>query len=286
MRNEHVGKKRQFFFACILIIVICIACIMTFSNKVFAYDSEHGQQYEFVGNDSKYATTVTGFTEEKMEIPRYKIIITGIMVILLAYIFIQRRLQRFEKTSDNNDGKISWKEIFLRKNMPIDKTLILDILYVAGPVIVAFLFLKYVIIIGSCESASMEPTIMTGDATVSNGIAYINREPQRGEIVFFKNAQTHGEIYVKRIIGMPGEHISFNGGNVYIDGTRLDEEYIMEDIYTECNKEFDVPAGSYFMMGDNRDNSYDSRYWDEPYVKMDDIGGKIIKTFGVTLPFR
>ncbi len=241
---------------------------------------------DLAGNESEYTATVTRFVEEKKEIPWDKVIITAIMAILLVYIFISRRKQRLEKSEDEYESKISWKDMFHRKRMSVDKGLILDILYVVVPVIVAFIFFKYIIIIGECESGSMEPTIMTGDLTVSNGLAYFNREPQRGEIVFFKNTQTNGDVYVKRIIGMPGDHVAFKDGDVYINGIRCEEEYISENVVTNCDKEFDVPAGEYFMMGDNRENSYDCRYWDDPYVNIDEIGGRVVANLDVSFLFK
>ena len=120
---------------------------------------------------------------------------------------------------------------------------------------------------------------MTKDIAVGNAVAYKVREPQRGDIVYVKNASTEEKLYVKRIIGMPGETVSFKDGYVYIDGQKLDEPYIQEDVETNCDKTFHVPEGCYLVLGDNRENSRDSRYWDDPYVKESDIKGKIIMNF-------
>ena len=131
-------------------------------------------------------------------------------------------------------------------------------------------------------SSSMEPTIMTGDMTITNGMAYLRREPERGDIITFKNEETEGEYYTKRIIGMPGENISFMNGQVYINGIVCKEAYIDPDIETNCDKEFSVPIGEYFVLGDNREVSADSRYWNDPYVAIDEIKGRTIANFDLT----
>ncbi len=134
----------------------------------------------------------------------------------------------------------------------------------------------------------MEPTIDTGNILFGNAFAYIHAEPQRGDIILFENEATDGERYIKRIVALPGEHISFLDGDVFIDGKQLIEAYLPENVETYCMEEFDVPEGCYFVMGDNREDSFDSRFWNiaqpegdtadpmRPFVDGKDIVSKVI----------
>ncbi|MGL4737364.1 MAG: signal peptidase I [Cellulosilyticaceae bacterium] len=117
-------------------------------------------------------------------------------------------------------------------------------------------------------SASMEPTIMTGDRTLVSPIPYYYKDPARGDIAIFKEGE---ELMVKRVIGLPGETIMIEDGGVYIDGNKLDESAYLdpsvETLYEEMPYEvkevlpYTIPEDYYFMMGDNRMYSMDSRYF-------------------------
>lgn len=137
------------------------------------------------------------------------------------------------------------------------------------------LFTK-ILIHGVVPSGSMEPTLNVGDRCFINGLAYAKREPERGDIVIFKSDEMGGELLIKRIIGLPCDSISFQDGYIYLNGELVYEEYLPEDTETNSFRDFQVPEGCYFVMGDNREDSYDSRFWDNPYVEKEDIKGKMI----------
>ncbi len=138
---------------------------------------------------------------------------------------------------------------------------------------------NYVIINALVPTGSMENTIMPEDQLFGNRLAYLFSEPARGDIIFFyfPDDPKHEEKFVKRIIGLPGEKVTITGGKVYInDSTEpLDEPYLKEEwVYNVGPYEFEVPEGCYFVMGDNRNTSRDSRVWKNPYVPKEDIIGQ------------
>lgn len=136
-------------------------------------------------------------------------------------------------------------------------------------------FIKcFVIINAIIPTGSMENTIQIGDRVIASRLAYIFDEPKRGDIVIFKAPDTK-ELYVKRIIGLPGDIVDIIDGKVYINGELLVEDYIKETMVGSFGS-YDVPEGSYFMLGDNRNNSNDSRYWDNTYLDGVDILGKVV----------
>ncbi|MDF2539400.1 MAG: hypothetical protein K0S76_2421 [Herbinix sp.] len=131
-------------------------------------------------------------------------------------------------------------------------------------------------------SGSMENTIMVGDKVITFRLAYLFSEPKRGDIVVFPFPDNEKEDYIKRIIGLPGETVEIkkdedNLVQVYIDGEPLDEPYLKEAMILNGNTgPYVVPEGSYFMMGDNRNVSADSRVWDNKFLHRDKIDGKAI----------
>lgn len=152
------------------------------------------------------------------------------------------------------------------------------ILEVIAVIIVTLFFLKHVIGVGNVPSGSMYPEVKPGDYFLTNNLAYIASQPKRGDIVSFKSKELKIGL-MKRVVGLPGDEISFADGFVYINGEPIVEEYLADDVYTYCPKKFTVPEGCYFMMGDNREESYDSRYWKNPYIPKRDIEGKLIVNF-------
>lgn len=151
-------------------------------------------------------------------------------------------------------------------------------------IIITFILLQFVIGLHYIPSGSMEPTIMTGDVVISNRLYYKFYDVERGDIIFF-NSEPDGKkmLLTKRVIGLPGDTVSFVEGNVYVNGERLDEsEYLPEGIITNCVATFQVPEDCYFVLGDNRESSNDSRFWAEPYVSIRAIKGKKAKIISLS----
>ena len=120
-------------------------------------------------------------------------------------------------------------------------------------------------------------TIWEGDRLFGFRLAYKFSEPKRGDVIIFKYPDNESENYVKRVIGLPNEIVQIKEGHVYINGDELDEPYIKEYIYDDGETHtYIVPDGCYFMLGDNRNNSKDSRYWTNTYVKKEKIIAKVL----------
>lgn len=123
-------------------------------------------------------------------------------------------------------------------------------------------------------SGSMEPTIHSGSIVMVERSPLV-RKYGRKDVVVFPDPIDSGILYCKRIIGMPGDVVEIVEGRTYINGEELSEPYL-ENAFTGSNGPFTVPDGCFFVMGDNRAHSVDSRFWSEPYIREEDIKGKVI----------
>lgn len=155
---------------------------------------------------------------------------------------------------------------------------ILSLLGTMAVAAVAVMLLKeFVIINAFIPSGSMEHTISPGDRVIGNRLAYKSDEPERGDIVIFKYPDDETQLFVKRVIGLPGETVTIEDAKVYVEGTILPEDYLKEE-WTLDNGPytFEIPEGSYLVLGDNRNNSKDARYWENTYVEAEQILGKAV----------
>jgi signal peptidase I len=122
------------------------------------------------------------------------------------------------------------------------------------------------------ESISMQPTLYPGDYVIVNKLAYrFSNSPRRGDVIVFRYPPNPEQIpYIKRIIGLPGDQIHIADGKIYINGELMLEPYLK--VTTNRGGDWIVPAGQLFVMGDNRNNSSDSRSWG--YVPYANIIGR------------
>lgn len=158
----------------------------------------------------------------------------------------------------------SSKKSFLRET--VESILIAAIL----AVIIRFFIIEPFYI----PSGSMEPTLQVNDRIVVSKVSYYFEDPERGDVVVFKYPKDTSRNFVKRLIGKPGETIELKGGNLYINGEFVPEGYLPVDLVYSDYGPVVVPPDNYFMLGDNRNNSEDSRFWG--FMNKDLIIGKAI----------
>ncbi len=122
---------------------------------------------------------------------------------------------------------------------------------------------------------SMSPTIANRQRLTVDRDVYLSSDPERGDIVVLKHAERQILQNAKRVVGLPGETITIEGGAVFVDGAKLDEPYLPPGTLTDSKKRrFEIPEDSYFVLGDNRAVSADSRLWGP--VARDWISAKVL----------
>lgn len=144
--------------------------------------------------------------------------------------------------------------------------------------VIAFLITNFVIVNAVVPSGSMKNTILPKDRLIAFRLSYIFSEPNRGDIVVFKYPDDENDLYVKRVIGLPNDTVNIIDGKVYINDSEepLDEGYVSVEPMQGSFGPYKVPEDSYFMLGDNRNYSNDSRYWTNTFVHKDKILGRAI----------
>lgn len=175
-----------------------------------------------------------------------------------------------EEINDNND-KSNKKKTFVKELLELLRDILIIIVFV-------ILIRKFVFENTRVIGPSMEPTLHDNDALVVNKFEYFFTDPERGEIIVFPYKGDPSKHYIKRIIGLPGEVIDMKDGIVYINGKPYEENYILDTMETrgDIDFPFTVPNDTYFVMGDNRNNSSDSRYKDVGTIEKDNFTGHAV----------
>lgn len=170
---------------------------------------------------------------------------------------------------------------FYEKKKKISREMIHEIFatafYCFAAVLVAFVIVYLVGMKISVIGVSMEPALYNGQEVLVNRFIYKLTAPDRGDIVaFLPNGNQNSHYYLKRVVGLPGERIQIIGGYVYIDGVLLEEDDTYDKISEPGIAENEMVLGSneYFVLGDNRNNSEDSRSGNIGPVSRDTITGK------------
>lgn len=151
--------------------------------------------------------------------------------------------------------------------------------------IIALLLKTFVFANAVVPTGSMLNTIQEGDRVIASRLSYIKDDPERYDIIIFKFPDDYYDLdkttyFVKRVIGLPGETVEVKDGVVFItktDGSvvKADDSFITNCVPTGNYGPYVVPENSYFVMGDNRNSSLDSRFWNHTYVDEDLILGKV-----------
>ncbi len=123
------------------------------------------------------------------------------------------------------------------------------------------------------EGSSMEPSLHNRERLLVNKLVYRFRKPAYGDIVVFRYPANPKRRFIKRVIGVPGDEVEVRDGYVIVNGMPLDENYTLDLTYGYFGPKV-VPNGHYFVLGDNRNNSDDSRYPDVGFVPMANVVGK------------
>lgn len=139
----------------------------------------------------------------------------------------------------------------------------------------SFILNNYIIVSAEVPTGSMENTVRIGDRIIASRLSYLFHEPKRGDIIVFYFPDDESQKYLKRIIGLPGDTVEIKDGKVYINGSKtpLKENYLKEKPEGDYGP-YTVPKDSYFLMGDNRNGSFDSRFWEHTFATRDEIIGK------------
>lgn len=170
---------------------------------------------------------------------------------------------------------------FYQKKKRLNPRMIKDILEVlVGSVVAVFLAFVIIFSVGMRTSVigdSMEPALYNGQEILMNRIIYRLSTPKRGDvIVFLPNGNQNSHFYVKRVVGLPGETVQIRDGRVYIDGLLLNEDDLLDEMADPgiAQNELLLGQDEFFVLGDNRNSSEDSRSGNIGAVRKDNIVGK------------
>lgn len=146
---------------------------------------------------------------------------------------------------------------------------------------VAFFLFNYIFMLNLIPSGSMAGTLKVGDVVFANRLEA--EDPKRYDIMVFYAPDEPEKYFIKRVIGLPGETITVENGKVYADGVELDDSFLPEKMKKAGCGTYEVPEDSYFMMGDNRNRSLDSRFWEKKFVPREDM---VAKAKCILFPFK
>ncbi len=158
---------------------------------------------------------------------------------------------RYEEENMSRRDKNKKKKSSLREMVEV----------IVTALVLAFLIKTFVVGNFWIPSESMVPTIEVNDKVIVTNFSYWFEGPERGDVIVFRYPLDTKKDYIKRCIGLPGETIEFQDSKLYVNGQMVEEPYLPEGLVFEDYGPIEVPEGQYFMCGDNRNHSSDSRVW-------------------------
>ena len=152
---------------------------------------------------------------------------------------------------------------------------------IGAAVLIALMIRTFIVELYVVDGPSMKPTLQHDERLVVNKFIYYVRDPNKGEIIVFRYPSDTSRDFIKRVIATAGDTIEIKDGRVYVNDQLQREDYILEKTKGEYSKAT-VPEGTVFVMGDNRNNSEDSRFSDVGFVPLDLVKGKAVLIFWPT----
>ena len=137
------------------------------------------------------------------------------------------------------------------------------------------ILLNFVIVNASVHHFSMEYTLSDGDRIIAFRLAYLINQPEMYDIIVFNRSPYDEMLYIKRVLGTPGDAVFISNGFVYVNGEPARADFV-RGVPTDIFGPVVVPDGYFFVLGDNRNNSIDSRHWPEIFVPGDMIAGRAL----------
>ncbi len=162
-------------------------------------------------------------------------------------------------------------------NKSTKSTVLSYVIWVGAVVLLAWFLITFVAQRTDVNGTSMVPTLEDGDQLICDKISYRFHDPERFDIIIFPYKYQKNTYFIKRVIGLPGETVRIDyDGSIYINGEILDEKYGLEKMTYPGIAEQEITLGNdeYFVLGDNRNVSEDSRYPDVGLIKREDIIGR------------
>lgn len=168
-------------------------------------------------------------------------------------------------------------QVGYRLNNTIVKEIISYITWFAAVILISFLLIRFVTQRTDVNGSSMVPTLEDGDQLMADKLSYRFHDPERFDIIIFPFKYKEKTYFIKRIIGLPGESVRIDEqGVIYINGEVLEEHYGLDPIYYagRAAEEIHLADDEYFVLGDNRTVSEDSRYEEVGNIKRRDLIGR------------
>ena len=186
--------------------------------------------------------------------------------------------EEYRKQELQEESALPGKKKKEQKDVPLWKTLLEYALTILITVAVCFLIVKFVAVRSVVEGSSMYPTLSNADNLILEKVTYYFHGPERFDVIVFELEDDPGTHYVKRVIGLPGETVEIRDGYVYIDGKKLEEDVYGREVMTSsgiARSPVKLKEDEFFVLGDNRNNSKDSRAASLGPIKKEQILGKV-----------